>query len=196
MTEAPRGPQRRGQLLREKILTKADALFYRDGVRAVGVDTIVAECGIAKTSLYRWFPTKDRLISAVLELRNEQFWDQWEKVATRHAGRPREELGAHLEWIGRHVMSRGYRGCPFLNATAAFPELSHPARAVCSVNKGRLHEELLTLSKGVGVEDPELLADQLMLLIEGAFANAPVLGKRSPARALAAAGRALIDASA
>lgn len=191
MADSERTVRRRGEPVREKILDTADRLFYRDGARAVGVDTIVAESGVAKMSLYRWFPTKDDLIAAFLERRNDQFWAQWEKVAAKTTD-PRAAIAAQLEWLTRYVTSRDYRGCSFLNTAAAFPDLAHPARAVCTANKQRLHDELRTLAAGARVQDPNLLADQLMLLIEGAFANAPVLGKASPARSLAAAGRALL----
>jgi AcrR family transcriptional regulator len=193
MSDDARVPQQRGEPVREKILATADALFYREGVRAIGIDTIVAEAGIAKTSLYRWFKSKDELIAAFLERRNDQFWAQWDKVAKKHQAAPREALLAHLDWIGRYVMSREYRGCPFLNTTAAFPDIGHPARAVCAKNKRRVHQELLALTEAAGAPDPALLAAQLMLLVEGAFANAPVLGKESPARGLAVAGRAIVE---
>ena len=194
MPETPRTPRRRGQPVRERILETADLLFYRDGARAVGIDRIVAESGVAKMSLYRWFPTKDDLIAAFLERRNEQFWGKWDEVAEKHAD-PRTAIGAQLDWLTRYVTSREFHGCPFLNATAAFPETTHPARAVCAANKRRLHGALLSLAGAAQVREPQLLADQLMLLIEGAFANAPVLGKDSPARSLAAAGRALVGAA-
>ncbi|HEY0685743.1 MAG TPA: TetR/AcrR family transcriptional regulator [Steroidobacter sp.] len=190
-----RVPQVRGLAVREKILSMADELFYREGLRAVGVDTLIAESGVAKTTLYRWFPSKDALIAAFLERRNAQFWAQWDRIAAKHKEDPRAELDAQLGWIARYVSGPKYRGCPFINAAAELPDLAHPGREVCIANKQKLSERLLKLCTQARVKEPRLLADQLLLLIDGAFANAQVLGKSGPASLLAAAGKALIDAA-
>lgn len=184
--------QGRESAVRDRILATADELFYREGVRAVGVDTVVARSGVAKTSLYRWFPTKDDLVAAFLGRRNAQFWEQWDSIAHRHRGNPRAELSSHLQWIARYVASSQYRGCPFINTATEFPDPAHPGRAVCIANKTKLRERLLALAQALPGQDPELLADQLTLLIDGAFANAQVMGKASAARSLEAAGQALV----
>ena len=179
--------------VREKILSVARELFYRDGIRAVGVDTIVQHSGAAKTSLYRWFPSKDDLIAAFLEQENAEFWSHWDKVAAKHLGQPREELSAHLKWLTGYIGGPKFRGCPFLNATAEFPDPAHKARAVCRANKSELKRRLIALAKGIEAPDPERLASQLTLLIDGAFSNSQVLGKGGPATELARAGEALIE---
>jgi AcrR family transcriptional regulator len=185
----------RGVAVREKILSVADDLFYREGIRAVGVDTIVEKSDVAKTSLYRWFPGKDDLVAAFLEHRDERFWQQWNKTSHQHRGDPRDEIEAQLRWISRYAMSRQFRGCPFINAATEFPDPTHPGRAICVANKEKLHGRLADLARVLQVQEPELLADQLVLLIDGAFANAQILHKTSAARSLAAAGLALIAAA-
>src|SRR5919201_4132216 len=85
---------------RERILATASELFYRRGVRAVGVDLVVEEAGVAKTSLYRHFRTKDELIAAFLAREDEDFWATWDRVAERHHDDPSGELEAHFDWIG------------------------------------------------------------------------------------------------
>jgi AcrR family transcriptional regulator len=186
-----RGP-RQTSAVREKILNVASELFYRDGIRAVGVDTVVAESGAAKTSLYRWFPTKDDLVAAFLEREHGDFFAHWDKVAAANAGRPRQELSEHLKWLAAYITGPRYRGCPFLNMAIEFPESGPPGRVVAHKNKSELHRRFLTLAKAIKAKSPESLADQLVLLIDGAFANSQVLGKKGPARALADAGEALI----
>ncbi|HEV7371621.1 helix-turn-helix domain-containing protein, partial [Arenibaculum sp.] len=98
--------------VRDRILETASALFYRQGVRAVGVDLVVEKAGVAKTSLYRHFRTKDDLVAAFLQREDEDFWRCWDRVAGRHADDPAAELDAHLDWIGERVGRPNYRGCP------------------------------------------------------------------------------------
>jgi AcrR family transcriptional regulator len=180
---------------RDKILSTARELFYQQGIRAVGVDTIIARAAIAKTSLYRWFTTKDDLIAAFLSEENADFWAQWDKVAAKHPGAARTELSDQLKWIRAYIGSPRFRGCPFLNATAEFPEAAHPGRVVCRAHKAELRRRLLALVEQLGVCQPESLADQLVLLIDGAFASCQVLGKSGPARLLEDAAAALIGAA-
>lgn len=187
--------QVRGTAVREKILATADALFYKEGVRAVGVDTIVERSAVAKTSLYRWFRTKDDLVAAFLERRNVAFWSQWDRVAAAHAAAPRKELEAQLGWITKHIGSPGYRGCPFISTATEFPGPGHPSRTVCEANKQKLHDRLLSIATAAGAPHAERLASQLLLLVDGAFANSQVLGKQSPVHLLAETGLVLMDAA-
>src|SRR5258705_7935497 len=93
--------------LRDKILETASDLFYQQGVRAVGVDLVVEKAGVAKTSLYRHFGTKDDLIAAFLERADQEFWEQWDDVSSQHADDAEAELDAHLGWIGERVGQLG-----------------------------------------------------------------------------------------
>ena len=89
--------------VRDRILRTASSLFYQRGVRAVGVDLVVEEAGVAKTSLYRHFRTKDDLIAAFLQREDEDFWNCWNRVAELHKNDAVAELEAHLDWIGERV---------------------------------------------------------------------------------------------
>src|ERR1700720_3953954 len=111
--------------LREKILETASDLFYHRGVRAVGVDLVVEKAGVAKTSLYRHFRTKDDLVAAFLHREDEDFWKCWDGVAQRHHADAEAELEAQLEWIGERVGRPNYRGCPQLKVAAGFPAAGH-----------------------------------------------------------------------
>lgn len=186
---------RQTSAVREKILNVASELFYRDGIRAVGVDTVVAESGAAKTSLYRWFPTKDDLVAAFLEREHRDFFAHWDKVSAANPDRPRQELSEHLKWLAAYITGPRYRGCPFLNMAIEFPESGLPGRIVAEKNKSELHRRFLSLARAIKARSPESLADQLTLLIDGAFANSQVLGKKGPARALVVGGEALITAA-
>ena len=110
--------------VRDRILETASDLFYRRGVRAVGVDLVVEKSGVAKTSLYRHFGTKDDLIAAFLKREDLDFWSTWDRVTEQHPGDARAELYAHFEWIGERVGRDNYRGCPQINTAAEFPGIS------------------------------------------------------------------------
>ena len=177
---------------RERILLTAGELFYRDGIRAVGVDAIIAESGVAKMSLYRNFASKDALIVAWLERRDEAYWQRWD-VAEASADTPRGKLEAVLDMVAKRVADPRWRGCAFLNTCAELPG-DHPAMAVVRRNKTRVRERLQDLAAAAGAGDPAGLADRLQLLIDGAYALGAALGPAGPAAKVAAAGRAAITA--
>jgi AcrR family transcriptional regulator len=180
---------------RARILETAAQLFYQEGVRAVGVDLVVERSGVAKTSLYRHFATKDDLVVAFLEQEDAEYWSDWEGVTARAKDDAHAELRAHLRWIARHIAGPKYRGCPFLNVATEFPAPAHPARAVATRHKTELHRRLGVLARKMGVSKPDALADHLVLLIDGAYMNGQLLGKKGPVHSLEAAGLALIEAA-
>jgi len=143
---------------RERILRTASELFYREGTRAVGVDLIVAQSGVAKTSLYRHFATKDDLIEAFLLREDEDFWQHWDTVAARHEGAPREELDAQLKWIGDRIARPGYRGCQQINIAAEHADDKHPARKVAVAHKREMRRRLAQLAKAIGLDEPDTFA--------------------------------------
>lgn len=183
--------------LRKKILETASDLFYRLGVRAVGVDLVVEKAGVAKTSLYRHFRTKDDLIAAFLEREDLDFWRTWDRVAALHAKDAKAELDAQLGWIGERVGKQNYRGCPQINVAAEFPEADHPARKVAKAHKRELRRRLKVIAERLKVAATDELAGQLAVLINGAFVSTQLFepGEATPllrhaAEALtAAAGR-------
>lgn len=181
--------------LREKILETASTLFYRRGVRAVGVDLVVAEAGVAKTSLYRHFRTKDDLVAAFLAREDEDFWGTWDRVADTHKDDARAELDAHLEWIGERVGRPNYRGCPQINVAAEFPEADHPARKVAAAHKLELRHRLKGIAERLGIGRPDELAGQLALLINGAFVSSQMLETGEAIPLLRQAAHALLAAS-
>ena len=179
---------------RQRILDTASEMFYRDGVRAVGIDALIARSGVAKMSLYRNFPSKDALVTAWLEDRNGFFWRRWDKAEASRAGDPRGQLEAILDMIAATASHPKWRGCPFLNTGTEFPKPQHPARAVILAHKRVMRERLRTLAGAAGARDPDLLAQQLQLLIDGAYAIGQSLGPGGPVKTVASAGRALIAA--
>jgi AcrR family transcriptional regulator len=182
--------------VRERILETASALFYRRGVRAVGVDLVVEEAGVAKTSLYRHFRTKDDLVAAFLAREDEDFWRTWDEVADRHREDPAAELAAHLEWIGERIGRPNYRGCPQLNVAAEFPDGDHPARRVAAAHKREMRRRLNGITERLGVGDPDLVGGQLAVLINGAFVSSQVVSADEAVRLLKVAARTLVEGAA
>jgi AcrR family transcriptional regulator len=156
---------------RERILATANELFYREGVRAIGVDTVVERSGVSKTSLYRLFESKDALIAAFAAERDRLNWEWWDRIAKQHADEPRALLEALLSEIARRIGGPAYRGCPFLNLATEFPDDNHPGRIAARTNKEELRARLGTIIAKLGVGDPNRVASQMALLINGAYAT-------------------------
>jgi AcrR family transcriptional regulator len=168
--------------VKDRILETASTLFYKQGVRAVGVDLVAEQAGVAKTSLYRHFRTKDDLVAAFLQREDEDFWQTWDRVAQRHGNDPIAELQAHCQWIGERVERPNYRGCPQINVAAEFPEESHPARKVAKSHKLELRRRLKGIAERLHAKRPDELAGQLTLLINGAFVSSQIFeaGEATP----------------
>lgn len=184
---------RTGPATRARILDAATALFYANGLRAVSADRIVAQVGITKVTFYRHFPTKEDLIVAYLERRAE-----WERAAVQSAraaapGNPAQALRMIVDGIGQESCSPGFRGCPFINAAAEYADADHPIRQVVAAHrswfKGAIEEFLVEL----GVPDSSRVADQLVILRDGAMISGYLGDPAMVADALYNAGVAVIE---
>jgi AcrR family transcriptional regulator len=194
MTKALSDAQSRAEV-RQRILDTACTLFYQCGVRAVGVDLVVEKAGVAKTSLYRHFGTKDDLIAAFLEREDADFWATWDRIAGQHADDAAAELDAHLGWIGERVGRPNYRGCPQINVAAEFPDIDHPARKIAATHKLEMRQRLTGIARRLGVARPDELAGQLSLLINGAFVSSQIFQPAEATPLLLRMSHALIKAS-
>jgi AcrR family transcriptional regulator len=179
---------------RERLLAAASDLFYRRGIRSVGIDEVIAAADVAKMSLYRSFPSKDELVAAYLRERDALYWQWWDSVMARHPDAPRAQFSALFQSLARRATRTDYRGCPFTNAATEFPEPDHPARLVAAANKRELRRRLRDLVRAIGVRDAESLADHLVLLFEGTYSSAQTFGSGGPAHRVAAAAEALLAA--
>jgi AcrR family transcriptional regulator len=173
--------------MQERILKTADRLFYRQGIRVVGVDTIAAEIGISKRTLYNYFPSKDELIVAYLSRRLRPI----EAVDLT----PAEQILNDFDRLERAMRRDGYRGCPFVNAVAELADPTHAAHKIAVAHKERRRVFFRKLLVQLGVSDPGGLATQIMILGEGAVAQALVHGDPKMARAAKEAARVLLSAA-
>ncbi len=185
MTEAKPSAARR-------IRRTAAELFYRDGIRAVGVEQIVACAGATKPSLYRAFSSKDALAVDYLRDYEARFWQRFDAAVAAHPGAPRAQLAAFLGPLAERAARSGYRGCGLTNAAVEYPEPGHPARQVSEANKRELRHRLRGMATAMGA--PEALGDGLLLLIEGAYVSGQLFGEGGPAVAVAEAADRLISA--
>lgn len=178
---------------RPKLLQTAADLFFREGFRAVGVDTIVAASGLGKMTLYRHFASKDELIEAYLTETNEKFW-AWFAEATQRAATPRGQVLAFFKALEKITTSPTCYGCPFLNAAVDFPQADHPGHRVALAHKQAVRARFRALAKQAGARKPDQLGDQLFLLMDGAFMAVRLFGPDNPAAKVAHAAQVLLDA--
>jgi AcrR family transcriptional regulator len=171
----------------ERILATTDRLFYGHGIRAVGVDTVAAEIGISKRTLYNYFPSKAALIAAYLARRL--------KPIKPSDLPPAEQILADFDRLERVCASDGFRGCPFVNAVAELGEPKHPANQIAIAFKEQRRLWFRDLLTRAGVAHPDGLATQLLLLVDGAVAGALVRGDPTLARAAREAARVLLNAA-
>lgn len=187
-----RTEERPGSAARERILETAERLFYRDGYHAVGVDTIVTESGVAKMTLYRHFPSKDDLIAVYLERTNQQLLTWMEGLIAPHDD-PRKALEAVFEGVAKLASSPECLGCAFVRAAGEFPEPDHPGHRAAVEHKRAVVGRLSQLAAQAGARDPNALAEELLLIMDGAWSAARVFGPGSHGRRAAAAAKALIS---
>lgn len=178
---------------RERLLAAADELFYAEGIHTVGIDRVIDRAGVAKATLYSAFGSKDALIQAYLDRRSQTMTKRLARQLARYET-PRERLLGVFDSLAKSFTLAGFRGCPFINATAEEP-VGGAAQAPSDAFRASLRTLLTGLANEAGATSPERLADQLALLYDGAIVGARM--DRSPAAGAAAREIAavLIDAA-
>ena len=179
---------------KDQVFQTASRLFYQNGYRAVGVDTIAAESGIGKMTLYRHYPSKDDLIVAYLQDSDRMFWQNFEEI-TKETDSPREKLLSFFEALQKYVSTPACYGCPFLNVATEYPDPNYPGHQVALAHKQSVRARFRKLAKQAGARNPDRLADQLFLLMDGAYMASRMFGPENPATQVASAARTLIDAA-
>jgi AcrR family transcriptional regulator len=181
---------------RDRILAAAGDLFYRHGIRAVGVEAIAEAAGTNKMTLYRHFSSKDELVAEYLRQSAKAADACWERLQQLHPGDGRAQLATWFREIADHVADTDERGCALANAAIELPDKSHPARRVIEEYKLAVRMRLIELARSAGLSDPEMLADELYLLLEGARVSAQSVGIDGLSARLVRMGEAIIAAHA
>src|SRR5262245_10286810 len=161
---------------KQRILDTADRLFYQDGIRAVGIDRIIAEAGVAKMTLYTYFPSKDDLIVAVLEYREAQVLAFFRTAMARHATRATDALRAFFAALKEWFESPGFRGCAFQNAAVELADPAHAGTWFVRDHKRRFAALLRGVVEEAAGPGAATLAPAIALLVEGAIVTAVIHG--------------------
>jgi AcrR family transcriptional regulator len=179
---------------RQRVLDAAFRLFYARGIRAVGVDTIIAESGVAKATFYKHFPAKDDLVVAYLD-KVDGIWSGQLHAAAQAAGpEPRDQLVGLFDALGTACRRDGYRGCAFLNAAAeSMPGTPVHERTVA--HKRDVREWVRGMAADAGASDPDGLARSLTLLLDGGLASGALDADPEAARVAQESARALVGAA-
>jgi AcrR family transcriptional regulator len=177
---------------RSDLLSTAWSLFYRDGYRRVGIDTLLAEAGVAKKTLYHHFASKDELIVALLEEKTAENIAELETRIAAAPSNPAARFLAVFEWLSEWVRSDDFNGCAFVRAFSEFPEQKHPVHQAAWRFKAEIHRRLVFLAEECKVKRPARLADAAQLLIEGAIVVAHGSGRRDSAVAAKTVAQALL----
>ncbi|SDC95164.1 TetR/AcrR family transcriptional regulator [Belnapia rosea] len=176
----------------QRIQSAAKDLFYRQGIRATGIEEVCRAADATKMSLYRSYPSKDALVAAILE-EDAACYDAWFAEATAGATTPLDKLRAMVEAMAGKLEMPEYRGCPLLLAQAEFPDPDHPTHQLVAAHKLRMRQQFVALAREAGLAEPDLLGDALELLIDGAWSSLPYLGGRRSAAALRRSMDAILD---
>jgi AcrR family transcriptional regulator len=190
---AARTPRKTPKRAADRIRESARDLFYRQGIRAVGVDEIVTHAGVTKPSLYRSFLSKDELAADYLRHMGEDGLARFDATIAANPSDPRGQLRVWLVELQIKAGKRDYRGCGTTNAAVEYPDRKHPARKVASDIKSRFRARLTALATAMGAKKPDRLGDALMLLFEGVYASGQLFGSGGPARVLIEAADSIID---
>ena len=157
---------------RDELVQKALKVFYANGFHATGMDMLVAQTGISKTSMYKYFATKEDLVLATLKLRDELFLDWFFTRMEELADTPNKQLIAMFDVLSEWFEQKGFASCMFIKASAEFQAFTHPIHMLATEHKNLMLTRISQIAKAAEFSDPQNIARQLMLLIEGATVTA------------------------
>ena len=183
---------------REHILDVAERLFYWDGIRATGVDKITAEAGVAPTTLYRLFGSKDDLVAAYVDRYAAGYREWIEALTSAPEKSPRDRVLALFDGLADVTGQEAFRGCPFLMALAEYPDPESAPHVSAQAVKGWVRARLRELAADLPDLNPRrraVVADQLALVVEGIYASTAALGVGGPARHARALAALVVDSA-
>jgi AcrR family transcriptional regulator len=177
---------------RDQLLATAWKLFYRDGYRAVGIDTLLEKAGVAKMTLYNHFASKEELIVAVLEQRSRNLLAAVDEAIAKSGRVPARQLSAVFEGLKAWFASDEFKGCAFIRALSEYPEPDHPIHQAAWRHKRAMNARIRTIVESAGARDPAALADTISLLIDGSIVAAHATSSTAPADSARAAAANLL----
>ena len=162
-------------------MATASRLFYRDGYRAVGIDTLLAEAGVAKMTLYNHFASKEDLILAVLTQRSANFLRALDTTIADAGRTPQRRLNAIFDALKELFESDEFKGCAFIRALSEYPDPEHPIHQAAWQHKRAMNARIRAIAEDAGVKNPAAIADAISLLIDGAIVAAHATRSSAPA---------------
>ncbi|MBV4484918.1 TetR family transcriptional regulator [Pseudomonas sp. SWRI153] len=165
---------------RDIILDVTEKLIYKSGIAATSMDLLVKTAGVSRKSIYRYFADKDDLVVAALQRRDIR-WMHWYRNAVDQAETPADRLLNLFTVLKGWFASEGFRGCAFINTSGETGDPRDPVRQVARKHKQKLLDYVCELCTEYGAENPQRLASQLLILIDGAITVALVTGDHSAA---------------
>lgn len=178
---------------REQIVKSALALFYRDGFNATGIEKICKQAEVSKKTLYNHFRSKDELVLATLRMRDESFRNNFMRNAEQQEKRPKQRLLALFDVLQEWLKEEGFSGCMFINASAEFAAQDDPIHMISAEHKRLMRDYIREIAVEANANDPQHLAAQLNLLLEGAIVEAHVSGNRDSAKLAKSIAKEIID---
>lgn len=171
---------------KEHLLQTALKLFNEHGFHATGIDRVQAESGVSKTTMYKYFKTKDDLIRAVLEMRHEQFgkWFTSRVIKISRERYPEHAYGklmAMFDAVSEWIHSDTFFGCNFINASAEFSDLKHPIHSYAAQHKLEWSQYIRSCIPGLSEPDADEVAKEILLLLDGAIVSAHTTGLKDSA---------------
>ena len=185
----------RRSLKREQLLDIAIGLFNERGYHASGIDLILEQAGIAKTTLYRHFKTKEDLIVAVLKTIDERSRDEMRSFVDTRAKRPEDKLLATFDYLERWFKEKTFFGCPFMSAAAEYSDSRSVIFQEAATHKRLVQAYFEELARAANLKNPKELAEEINLLHEGATAVAHISGNHGAAKRAKQTAKKLIDLS-
>ncbi len=167
---------------RDRIMLTAASLFYKSGIRTIGVDAIIRESEVAKMTFYKHFKSKDQLIVEYLRVRDRQWWDWIDAALKRYKQNDLKRPLVIFDALERRLQRPFDRGCAFLNAITELADANHPAYQFALGHKREVETFVRKICQEAGYQNTNRLAAQLVLLLEGALATAQRQGVSEPAQ--------------
>jgi AcrR family transcriptional regulator len=180
---------------RDQLMDTAWTLFYRDGYRAVGIDTLLEEAGVAKMTLYNHFPSKEALIVAVLEKRSAGLLEAIDRAIDAAGRSPAKQMLSVFDGLKAWFATEDFKGCAFIRALSEYPEPDHPIHRAAWAHKRAVNSRIRTLAEKSGAKHPATLADSISLLMDGAIIAAHATGSVAPADTARNAAQGLLKAA-
>ncbi|WP_051499906.1 TetR/AcrR family transcriptional regulator [Nocardia sp. BMG51109] len=179
----------------ERLLATAALLFAAEGIRAVGIDRLISEAGVARASLYQAFGSKDQLITEYLRRQHDIDRRAWQAAARDAGANPVDQVLALFDCAAKAAKRRRYAGCLYLNAAAEFPDRTHPVHGAVGEHRRWVREEVGRLLAAAGLAGASDIAKSVQLLYDGGLTGSKLDRSVAPIHRAESMARTLIDAA-